>query len=32
MEDLAGGPMLRPPGIAPVGTVGDKELSERGSP
>lgn len=24
MEDLAGGPMLRPPGIAPAGTAGTR--------
>lgn len=32
MEDFAGGPMLRPPGIAPEGTAGDKARSEQGSP
>lgn len=32
MEDLAGGPMLRPPGIAPGGRAGNKEQSERGTP
>lgn len=32
MEDLAGGPMLRPPGIAPEGTRGNKEPSEQGTP
>ena len=31
MEDLVGGPMLRPPGIAPGGRAGNKEQSERGT-
>lgn len=30
MEDLAGGPMLRPPGIAPAGAAGNKEPVSRG--
>lgn len=30
MEDLAGGPMLRPPGIAPVGAAGNKERGDQG--
>lgn len=32
MEDLAGGPMLRPPGIAPGGRAGNKERREQGTP
>ena len=32
MEDLAGGPMLRPPGIAPGWGAGHKEPSERAPP
>lgn len=31
MEDLAGGPMFRPPGIAPAGT-GGRGPSEQGTP
>lgn len=30
MEDLAGGPMLRPPGIAPAGAAGNKERGDQG--
>lgn len=30
MEDLAGGPMLRPPGIAPARTVRNEEPGEQG--
>lgn len=32
MEDLAGGPMLRPPGIAPGGGAGNTEPSEWAPP
>lgn len=32
MEDLAGGPMLRPPGIAPGGGAGNTEPSEWAAP